>query len=693
VNGKPFSFRDKALVGRNGRTRLVLSGEVQYFRTPRQYWRRILTRLREARCDTVSTYIPWSWHEIADGEFDFTGRTHPSRDLVSYLNMAADMGFLLVLKPGPYVFGEIKNGGIPTWFSKSHPEALARGPDGKKLAPALKFPHVTYLHPAYLAHARHWFDEAWKVLAPHAGRALLWQVDNEINHSHCFFWYGPHSLDYNPSLVKNVLPGWLAEKFGTIGSLNARYRSRHRDFTSVLPPVDCTPDPGSRCRTLDWIEFKEWTAVAHVRSMCDYLHALGAAGPFAVNAPFTGWATAWNNTKRWLAGTPYEVIITHVDYPGMLNDSNLGETLGLIQYARSCGNSFEVNLETQACTVSKIWGKHGASYDLTHKGLVGSGINAVNYYWFNDGYNFLGTGHYQSTHEFHSPLNVAGRPREHYFGIKRLNSFLKAHPEIAATTFRPEVSVGYLHDWGRANFLARWDPDFEHRTNALLNMLGGCGVAFDLVDLVDFDPGKGAPRMLFVQSARFMSREAMAKLVHYARAGGRLVISNHLPVLDENMTPCQDLARALGAGRTCDIPAKPGGMEPNTIAIAGKEIFVFDRVQSFRPVRGARRIAETGGAVCGFERAIDKGRATVLGFKLDYMFTDLHRAVVGSILGKRLESPCPVLIRSGHGTTLKTVLNPDDEPHVTAVDGRRIRLPGKTAAWVLATGRKRTVFI
>jgi len=689
MNGTRISFRDKALVD-NGKTRLVLSGEVQYFRTPRRYWRTVLDRLKEAHCDTLSTYIPWSWHELSEGVFDFTGRTHPSRDLVTFLRMAEDRGFLLVLKPGPYVFGEIKNGGVPPWFSRSHPEALAKGPGGKKLARALKFPHVTYLHPAYLASAQKWFDRVWPVLAPHAGRTVLWQVDNEINHSHCFFWFGPYGNDYNPSLTGEVYRDWLARKFGTVGAMNARYRSRHRSFTEALPPVEYHPTPGERCRTLDWIEFREWTAVEQVRLMCGHLHRLGAAGPFAVNAPFTGWGTAWNNTRRWLRGTPFEVVITHVDYPGMLNDSNLGETLGLIQYARSCGNVVEANLETQACTVSKIWGKHGASYDLTHKSLIGAGMNTANYYWFNDGFNFLGTGHYQSTHEFHCPLDVAGRPREHYFGIKRLNAFLKAHPAIASTSFRPEVSVGYVHEWGRANFLAGKDAAFEHRTNALLNLLGGCGVSFDMVDLRDWDPAVKGTGTMFVQAPVFMPRFAMQKLVDWVRGGGHLVLSNCLPRLDEDLAPREDLARALGAGPSREVPAKPGALQPNTISISGKQIVVFDRLQVFRPRRGTRIIATHEAGTCGFKRRVGLGRVSVLGFRLEYMFTDLHRAVLGSLLGRRLDSPCPVLTRSGEGTILKTVLNVDDEPHTTVVDGRKVRLPGKTAAWILTEGRRRS---
>ena len=108
----------------------------------------------------------------------------------------------------------------------------------------------------------------------------------------------------------------------------------------------------------------------------------------------------------------------------------------------------DTNLETQACTVSKIWGKHGASYDLTHKSLIGAGMNTINYYWFNDGVNFLGQGHYQESHEYGCPLDVRGRPRGHYFGIKRVNSFLKAHPEIAETRPVADAAVGYLHEWG-----------------------------------------------------------------------------------------------------------------------------------------------------------------------------------------------------------------------------------------------------
>jgi hypothetical protein len=218
-------------------------------------------------------------------------------------------------------------------------------------------------------------------------------------------------------------------------------------------------------------------------------------------------------------------------------------------------------------------------------------------------------------------------------------------------------------------------------------------VTFEMTDLREIRPGTRLPRTMFVQSAPFMPRGAMASLAAYVRAGGHLVLSNFLPTRDEDFAPCSGLAKAFGSGRIGEIPAKPGPLEPNKIRIAGKEIFVLDRFQAFTPARGAKAIATSAGRICAFERRLGAGRVTVLGFKLEYLFTELHRTVLGMLLGRPLHGVCPVLTRSGNGTTLRTVCNLEDEPHTVAVDGTRLRLPGKTAGFVLTEGRRRTVFV
>ena len=66
--------------------------ELQYFRTPRDKWELMLTRMAQYHADTISTYICWSWHEYEEGKFDFSGETLPGRDLVGFLELCQKRG-------------------------------------------------------------------------------------------------------------------------------------------------------------------------------------------------------------------------------------------------------------------------------------------------------------------------------------------------------------------------------------------------------------------------------------------------------------------------------------------------------------------------------------------------------------------------------------------------------------------------
>ena len=43
---------------------------------------------KDCGCNTLATYVPWLWHELADGTVDVTGRTHEQRDLAGFLDLA-----------------------------------------------------------------------------------------------------------------------------------------------------------------------------------------------------------------------------------------------------------------------------------------------------------------------------------------------------------------------------------------------------------------------------------------------------------------------------------------------------------------------------------------------------------------------------------------------------------------------------
>lgn len=87
-----------------------------YERIPRDRWAEALERYRAMGINTIDVYVMWNWHELRDGDFDFTGRTNPRRDLLGLLALIDRDGFRIVLRPGPVIRNEWRNGGYPAWL-------------------------------------------------------------------------------------------------------------------------------------------------------------------------------------------------------------------------------------------------------------------------------------------------------------------------------------------------------------------------------------------------------------------------------------------------------------------------------------------------------------------------------------------------------------------------------------------------
>jgi beta-galactosidase len=105
----------------DGKPQMLLCGELQYFRMPKEHWGKALDRLSECGCNAVAYYVPWFVHEYEEGKFDFTGKIHPSNDLRSWIKLTKEKGLLAYFRPGPYVYAETTDLGIPKWFTNIIP--------------------------------------------------------------------------------------------------------------------------------------------------------------------------------------------------------------------------------------------------------------------------------------------------------------------------------------------------------------------------------------------------------------------------------------------------------------------------------------------------------------------------------------------------------------------------------------------
>jgi Glycosyl hydrolases family 35 len=84
--------------------------EFPYYLYPRAQWERELVWLKTLGIRTVEFPIPWNWHQLAPGDFDFTGRTSPRRDLAAFIRLLRKLDLHGWVRPLPPVAGWLNSG-------------------------------------------------------------------------------------------------------------------------------------------------------------------------------------------------------------------------------------------------------------------------------------------------------------------------------------------------------------------------------------------------------------------------------------------------------------------------------------------------------------------------------------------------------------------------------------------------------
>ncbi|NWS30472.1 GLB1L protein, partial [Polioptila caerulea] len=154
-----------------------ISGSIHYARVPRPAWRDRLLKMYMSGLSTVQVYIPWNYHETLPGVYDFTG----NRDVEAFLDLTAELGLLVILRPGPYICAEWEMGGLPAWLLWK-PDIILRTSN-----------------PAYLAAVDSWLHILLPKIKPRlyhqGGNIISVQVENEYGSYYaCDYGYLRHLL-------------------------------------------------------------------------------------------------------------------------------------------------------------------------------------------------------------------------------------------------------------------------------------------------------------------------------------------------------------------------------------------------------------------------------------------------------------------------------------------------------------------
>ncbi|NXA68158.1 BGAL galactosidase, partial [Mohoua ochrocephala] len=240
-----------------------ISGSIHYARVPRPAWRDRLLKMYLSGLSAVQVYIPWNYHETLPGVYDFTG----NRDVEAFLDLTAELGLLVILRPGPYICAEWEMGGLPAWLLWK-PDIVLRTSD-----------------PAYLAAVDSWLHILLPKIKPrlyqHGGNIISVQVENE---------YGSYyACDH----------GYLRH---LLGSFRALLGSEVLLFTT-----DSTRAEELHCGTLQGLYATvDFGPGSNVTEAFGAQRCVEPKGPLVNSEYYTGWLDYWgeahaSTSAAWVA--------------------------------------------------------------------------------------------------------------------------------------------------------------------------------------------------------------------------------------------------------------------------------------------------------------------------------------------------------------------------------------------------------
>jgi hypothetical protein len=288
----------------------LFGAEVQYFRLrggygpnlPRakvlELWNKALDHLVGARMNAISFYIPWDFHEFAEGQFDFSGTAdvdhdgredYPSRDILTFFRLIAERGITrIMVRPGPYInaeWGFLGFGAIPKWFHEKYPDSHMRTTYGQLSR------LYDYQNPDLLRHTQLWFKALLnQVLKERIGPGkpvVFLQIDNETNYQ----WQSLYSQDYGSSTISRY-QDFLKFEYRDLNTLNASHGRQWERWNQIQPPTV----PGRYIgEDQAWYRFADNTIFSFLSKIRDLWTQMGVLQPQVLftlaesfNAPVNG---------------------------------------------------------------------------------------------------------------------------------------------------------------------------------------------------------------------------------------------------------------------------------------------------------------------------------------------------------------------------------------------------------------------
>ncbi len=640
IKGDSFYLNDKKV--------FLNSGEIHYFRIKRDLWNKHLDAAKEAGLTTISTYIPWAWHEAEESVFDFNGASCPERDLKGWFQQCQAHGLNCIVKPGPFILAEFRGAGLPDWFMDQYgDEVKMRNSKGE----IIQCDGVSLFNQKYLEKVTLWYDQIMPFISERqisvGGPVIMMQICNEIG---LFSWLTKQG-DYG-NAVKDRFISYLSHKFTSIADVNSLWGTDYQDFAHVeLPPDGKLPyaSRGDRSRDYEWHCF--WRTYYG-----DYLRLLaGMARERGITVPL------YHNLPGWIFGHGYEfpVNITmyedlyreksellfgidHIPefftYRNMHDDRIINDITSAMQ-----GNKPLFAAEFQSGSREYHVVTNPREMELFYKASIANGLVGWNYYMFSQGRNPSRKGYSGETFYWFTPLTAEGKRSSFFPLVKRMSKIVKTSESLIVNAkHNAEVCVLFYPPYYATELERPVERGCELQFTAsairrlayfdgLLKVLQILSIDYDMIDLCNTSADTLINyKQVWAFSTDEMNARDQQVIVDYIKAGGNCVLFPYLPDREMSQRTCTIIRDALSIS--------PSGIE--TIDSPLIDIFDMKDIKCANPqityseesLSGAEVIARTiNGTACGFIKVIGRGSVFHLGTWIGFD-TERHKSVYEAIL-------------------------------------------------------------
>lgn len=503
--------KGRVLVG--DREAPLLSGAVHYWRLHPASWEQVLLSTRDMGLETVETYIPWEYHEVEKNNFDFTGETDSRRDLVGFLELTREMGFWLVVRPGPYIYSEWVNMGVPTDVAGYH-----------------------RLHEVFTGRASNYIRAVSEVLVPfqatQGGHIIMLQPDNETD-SFEYLYEEQLGLGHEPGLFRD----FLNKKYKDIEQLNNRWDASYESFDdakAIMSRINLGPD--YLARYLDFIEFR----ADYITRCVDFYGQ--EFRRYGIDVPLM------HNTYDILGVQDFKALSEVVDlvgvdaYPSNEFRSKVYVTGEEITHRRlnEIFRYFRTFSETTYIAEYESGIGHGLHYysgillpnhyTLAFLTAVQAGVHAWNWYMLVNRDNWM-----------MCPINEWGRKQNEHFRVYEENVALYKEMNVPDLEKSTDTSAFFYLDHQILEEVGR-DPS--------LIALYDAGIDYEFFNV---DTGQIEKPLLFYAGLDWLPITHQERLAEYVDRGGNLVFFQTSPLYDQDWRK----SNVLGIVRPDRVPNEP----------------------------------------------------------------------------------------------------------------------------------------